>query len=306
MTKPPKVSIGLVVYNHAAFIEECLDSIRLQTYPQIELLVSDDCSRDNTVDIIRNYQEKHPDFTFTFFTQEKNLGVTSNCNFLFERMTGDYIGGFSGDDIMLPERIACQVEALENKPKASFSYSNCEWFLSKTNKKICNHFGWFQKPPRNIEDIISDFTIPTPTLLMRRDKAPAGFYDQRLKNCSDFLFTVQLALSGEAVYVPKTLVRYRKHDSSIMANDFCLDDRKKLIEIYSELFSEHPRMKNAINAYKAVYYYAVICEAFVRRDFKTGLSQLPKVLPRCFSSIKWLLRDANIALCFIKGLRKKS
>lgn len=300
----PKVSIGVITYNHANFIGECLDSIRLQSYLNIQLIVSDDGSKDDTAAVIEAYAAKYPDFVFEFVKQPHNLGISKNCNFVFDRTDGEYFVFFAGDDVMLPQKIERQVVALQANPKASFSYSDCEWFLSSSGRKICNHFGLLQKPPKVVADIVADFTIPTPTMMVRRSAMPAEHYDERLEYFSDFMLAVRLMMVGDAIYIPEVLVRYRKHSQSIMAQNMCVNDRVVLMKLFKGLFGNDPEMNVAIEKYRKIYFYAVISDAFKNKNYKQGFLLLPKLFPSCFLSVKWLVRDLKLLQMFAQSLLK--
>lgn len=75
MVTLPKVSIGIITYNHEHFLAECLDSVLAQTYPNFEITIADDCSKDRTHDIALEYARKHPDRIKRVIRSEKNLGM---------------------------------------------------------------------------------------------------------------------------------------------------------------------------------------------------------------------------------------
>lgn len=302
MSETPQVSIGIITYNHGQFITECLDSIRLQTYPNIELVISDDGSKDDTADVIRHYALQYPDFKFRFVAQPQNLGISKNSNFVFDQTDGEYFACFAGDDIMMPQKIERQVKALQNNLQASFCYSDCEWFHSASGRTICNHFGFLQKPPRTIADVVSDFTIPTPTMMVRRSLVPVEKYDERLKYFSDFMMAVRLMQVGEAIFIPDVLVKYRKHSGSIMSQNMCVEDRAILLTLFKDLFGRDPVMEAAMIKYKTIYFYAAIAEAFKNKEYKQGGKLLPKLFPTCLLSVKWFIRDVKLCQVFLQSL----
>lgn len=96
----PKISIIVPVYNCEKYLERCLDSIRNQTYENIEVITVDDGSSDRSAEIAKSYAEK--DTRFHYYYKE-NGGVSSTRNFALDRVTGDYIGFVDGDDEILPD-----------------------------------------------------------------------------------------------------------------------------------------------------------------------------------------------------------
>lgn len=101
--KQPLVSVTVITYNSSKTVLETLDSIKAQTYQNIELIVSDDCSTDDTVELCRNWIEQNRDrFVRTeILTVEKNTGVAGNCNRAETACEGEWVKPIAGDDILL-------------------------------------------------------------------------------------------------------------------------------------------------------------------------------------------------------------
>lgn len=294
----PKVSIGLITYNHADFIVECLDSIRNQTYQNIELFISDDCSSDNTQAIIQSYMERYPGLVAEFLPQPTNIGISRNCNILLERFTGKYGHIFSGDDIMLPEKTSLQVKALEENPDAVLCFTNIEWFWSGTNKKISNHFGWLQQPSTKLEDIIADFSIPTPSCMISLKKCSGLSYNLDLKYVNDFLFVAEVMLRGRAIYLDEVTVRYRKHKNSLTMKNYFYQDRCKVVELFK---ARMPREYGpSIKKYAKIVEYSLVMELIANGKKKEALKRMRLLFPQAISSPKWL---ARLSLCFLKMVK---
>lgn len=112
MQNTPLVSIICLCYNHSEFVEESLNSVINQTYKNVELLIADDCSSDNSVEVIQNWLKKNPGITFVRNT--KNLGNTKTFNSLFELAKGEYFIDLAADDILLEDCIEKQIRAFQN------------------------------------------------------------------------------------------------------------------------------------------------------------------------------------------------
>lgn len=98
----PLVSIVVITYNSAKFVLETLESAKAQTYQNIELIISDDCSTDNTVNLCQNWltQNKSRFVRTELVTVEKNTGVPANCNRGVKVSDGDWIKLIAGDDVL--------------------------------------------------------------------------------------------------------------------------------------------------------------------------------------------------------------
>ena len=291
-TSCPKVSIGVISYNDEAFIEECLDSIRLQNYPNLEVFVSEDASSDNSFKKIQEYDQKHPGFITGLYSQPENLGISRHCNFLIDKMSGDYIEIFSGDDIMLPGKLKKQVEVMEQNSKAALCFTNMEWFRSESGRKICNHFGFLQKPSTRLADAIADFHIPTPTLLVRRSLLDDIRYSTDLTYINDFYYVVELMQQGSALYLPDITVRYRKHKNSATLKNYFYKDRLKIVEMFRKNLPLS--YAAAIEKYEYTVYYAKIMELIQEKKRMGALKLFPHLIPAAFSSPKWCIRSGAI------------
>ena len=118
----PLVSVIIASYNHAPYIEASIHSVLAQTYPHIELLVVDDGSSDDSVALIARLQKLHG---FDFRAQV-NQGLSRTLNEAIGRAQGELIVPFGSDDIMRPQRIAAQVEYLQDKPEVGICAANVE------------------------------------------------------------------------------------------------------------------------------------------------------------------------------------
>lgn len=116
------VTVIIASYNHGPYIEESILSVVNQTYPNIELLVVDDGSSDDSVERIQRLQALHG---FDFRVQQ-NMGLTHTLNSAIARAQGSLIAPFGSDDIMMPDRIAIQVEYMADKPEVGICAGNIE------------------------------------------------------------------------------------------------------------------------------------------------------------------------------------
>lgn len=122
----PLLSIVVPVYNHAAYIEECIASILAQetSFP-IEVLIGEDCSTDDTRAILKRLEATLPDYV-TIFYRDENLGAVCNGEDLYSRATGAYLAELEGDDFYLDRhKLQKQVDFLEAHPEYVATYTNC-------------------------------------------------------------------------------------------------------------------------------------------------------------------------------------
>lgn len=202
------VSIMIPVYNAESFIAECIDSILCQSYKNIELIIGDDFSTDNTVSVVESYLKI--DDRIKFIKNNKNLGITRNCNNILLSCRGNYVVLFAGDDVMLPGKIEKQLKFMLENSELSMSYHSVELFQSETNKTIEYTDDKFKF--RNVYSIIEKMGIPGPMSIMVKTSAlPEGFFNDNFKYVSDWILQIEIAINGPIGYFEGVWCRYRKY-----------------------------------------------------------------------------------------------
>lgn len=233
----PVVTVIIASYNHAPYIEQSILSVLNQTYSNIELLVVDDGSSDDSVERIRRLQALHG---FDFRVQQ-NQGLTNTLNGAIARAKGSLIVPFGSDDIMLPERIATQVAYLDGKPEVGICAGNIELIDSDGNLFPENRQRR-EVPFRRLD--FDDMFLerkpypPAPTLMIRREALEkVGGFDPNIR-LEDLLIELKITHAGYFIDgLNVVMARYRKHaTNSYKNNRFMIDN---ILRTYA-LFSEHP------------------------------------------------------------------
>jgi len=138
MENQPLVSVPVITYNSSKYVIETLESIKAQTYQNLELIVSDDCSTDNTVELCRNWIDKNKGrFVRTeLLTVEKNTGVSGNCNRAQEACRGEWVKGIAGDDLLVPECVEVCIKYVTDYPNTIFLFGRQKAFGAEEER--CN------------------------------------------------------------------------------------------------------------------------------------------------------------------------
>ena len=120
----PSVSICIPTYNSAKFLRECLDSIVNQTYPNKEIIISDNASTDETEKIVKEFVKK---YKVKYYRNKKNIGAEANFTRCIELAIGEFIAIFHSDDFYKPDMIQKEVQAFQDNPLvgAVFTLSDC-------------------------------------------------------------------------------------------------------------------------------------------------------------------------------------
>ena len=220
------VSIICLCHNQEAFLAEALQSVWAQTYPHIEMIVVDDASTDNSVEVIKSLLKDKPEIPF--IANESNIGNCTSFNKALELSSGEYIIDFSLDDVMHPERVASQVAFFESlTADYGVVYSNA-LYVDKDGKFLRDHFSESFAAPRGdiYTKLISTWFIPPPTMMFRRHVIlELGGYDETLAY-EDFDFWVRSARNYKYAYQPQVLTSIRKHSSSFSTRAYARGDKQ--------------------------------------------------------------------------------
>lgn len=202
----PKVSIVCRTYNHEAIIGETIDSVLAQTFQDWELIVSDDCSKDATVEKVKSYNDKR----IRLLTSEKNIGIIANLNKVISACKGEYISILDGDDVYYPEKIAKQVKFLDENPDygAVFSYIdfiNDGKFRDVLDKMINVPAGSREQMIRKI--FLKNNYMAFPTEMFRKEFAID--FPENMIAMADCRFHIKMLLKTKIKVLEEPLVKYR-------------------------------------------------------------------------------------------------
>lgn len=222
MISYPLVTIGVPNYNYGQYILGTLNSVAAQTYPNIELIIVDDVSSDNSVDIIENWiQNYRGKIKISFIKNQSNLGLTKVCNIILKAANGKYFQPLDADDKILPKKIEAQVGVLENSVNTAMVYSNSQVIDGSgqvTNPDYFNriHYNKDRMPSGKIfNDLLIFNFISLPSVLISTQYArEAGGFDESLQ-VQDYYLWLRLSEKYEIKYVEGTYAQYRVHDTSM-------------------------------------------------------------------------------------------
>lgn len=214
------VSLVITNYNRAKYLRECLESIRLQTYPHWEIIFVDDASTDDSVQVVREWMEEHRDMwsedrQTVILTLPRNIGFAGAINAGFYLARGEYIAVQDSDDYSDRERFAKQVEYLQNHPLVDLVGTNYYAFPdhAPAEKKLATWIRYGEEIRRVYGR--GGHCVCHGTILFR-----GKLFDQiggptrRISGAEDYEFIAK-ALNSKAQIdnLPEPLYYYRVHDS---------------------------------------------------------------------------------------------
>ncbi len=236
----PLVSVCIPAYNSAVYLKRTMESVLCQTYRNIELVVVDDCSKDNTLEVA----EALKDPRIRIVKNEKNLGMTGNWNKCLAEAKGDYIKLICADDILYEDSIKKELGVLLAHPAVTLAMSDTA-LIDENGKRT----GCFKRYPRaGLLDgkkiakraliFKSFFGAPCNTLFPRNSYEKAGGFDPRFPYILDFDLWLRMACLGKIYVIREELNGFRVRNDSNTGN-LINDDRKTYNEEHRQLLKKH-------------------------------------------------------------------
>ncbi len=280
-----KVIIVILTYNLEKYISQTLDSVLNQktTYPY-KILVGDDCSTDNTPEILKEYQQKYPD-KIEIRLSDKNLGCLGNGNRLFDGLQSEYFSLLDGDDIWLDdEHLQKQIDFLENHKEYTIVAANTQYLKNDKPADLLIDKKFLGKT-FTFDDFVEDrcpYFHPSTTIfrnIIYKNGLPACYKDAEntFENCAlrgDDFRRIQHLQEGKVYIMPEVLSYYRIHDTGIWQS---ASENKRKIEGAIEYnflrkYYKDTKYFDAINKEFANFYSEMMRHLIVNSNFVNNFS----------------------------------
>ena len=282
----PLVSIIVVTYNSSLWVRDTLDSVSAQTYPNYELIVTDDCSTDNTVEVCRHWIEKHKDSNKKIMLVEavKNTGVAGNCNRGLAEAHGEWLKFIAGDDMLAPTAIEDYIDYVTTHPNVRHMIAKSVHFTGQFRESDLQN-------PTEVSPYLyrEEATVKFQYKVIRRmffGSGPTYFINtQLLKNVGGFderfpmqedypLFIKMIGVGHKMVFMDKVTVYYREGNDSVShAKDMGAIFSKNRVRIVSEYKFKY-REESLSGLWKWFHYYSLWLDSAIIKAGNTY--HLPK------------------------------
>lgn len=292
MTEAPLVTIVTPSYNQAEFLEETIESVLAQEYPNLEYIIVDGGSNDGSVEIIRRYEDR-----LAWWVSEPDGGQAAALNKGFARGTGELLGWINSDDTLLPHAISRAAEVLAGDPELLFVYGAVIEIDDRSRR-----VGYSPPVHADVDDMVRrcNYAIGQQgSLFRRRALEQVGPLNEDSHWLFDTEFFLRIILAGNVARIDDALATYRLHaDSKTMGGP--LIKAGDYVRMYDGLFAGDtlPRELRPLedegrsNAYlwAATLYYNGRENALARKYLLRGLRLHPRNL-----SLRtlWLLAKAS-------------
>lgn len=267
------VSIVVVTYRSSATIVETLESIKAQTYKNIELIVSDDCSPDSTIEVAQMWiDENYKRFVYAEIVKsEKNTGVSGNCNRGIARSHGEWIKSIAGDDLLIPTAIEEYVKFVSTHPeKVRMCVCDVEPFVVEgevPDRIVKAYKNFFEKESEPYEQqkkrVMTSLVFVGPAYFYSRELYDEiGGFSDKYGCAEEWPFVYRIIMAGNRIYaLNKKLVRYRVSPNSLCnsRDDRGLGNQRVFDGMYRHFFDypfkEFLRKGDLLSAWHYALYY---------------------------------------------------
>lgn len=222
MNSFPKITVITPSYNQGQYIEETILSIIDQGYPNLEYIIMDGGSTDNTVEVIKKYQDR-----ITYWVSEKDTGQSNAINKGLRKATGDIINWINSDDQLQPGALMAIARHFMANPDAVIVHGRIEYFGETKNYYSTN------LPAQDLHiKYVSHICMPQPaSFFHRRLIDEQGYLDETLHFSMDTDLFMRAGLHYKLVQVEEVIARFRLHGNSKSVSAFSktfLSDNKKI------------------------------------------------------------------------------
>jgi len=198
----------MTVFNGSVYLKEAIDSVLNQTYRSFEFLIIDDCSTDNSRELIKSYKDSR----IRLIENKSNIGLTRSLNFGLKQANSKYIARLDQDDIAMENRIDRQISYLKQHPHIVLLGTWCQ-FIDEMGNPIA-HFS----PPTTHQEIVDTFifynSFMHSSVMFNRDSVlSVGGYPEDFSYSQDNALWLHLSNLYQVAILPENLVQLRKHSN---------------------------------------------------------------------------------------------
>lgn len=225
----PLVSVLVPLYNHARYVNRCLDSVLEDGHPRIEIIIIDDGSKDNSAALAQQWFDGHDPVVIERFELESrpNRGVTRTLNELVAKARGDFVILLASDDYLLPGGIAARLEYLRLHPAKLAVFGDCIVVDDDGNKTYDSgiadlndgHIECLMRDDLLALELIFNWCVPGPGFMARRELYDQiGLYDENL-TVEDWDMYLRITARGSLGFTPGPVAAYRYHGGNSVINE---------------------------------------------------------------------------------------
>jgi glycosyltransferase involved in cell wall biosynthesis len=248
----PRVSVVMTAYNGSRHLREAIESILRQTFRDFEFLIIDDASTDDTVAIVRGYDDPR----IRLIENGTNLGISRTRNIGIENARGEYLAALDHDDVSLPERLEREVAFLDSRPDVVLVGTGAKLL---EDGRLSDYYDPIPEPHLLHWALMTRCPLIHSSICMRTSvlRAHALEYRAQYPCAEDFDLYHQLARIGKLVCLPDRLTIYREHGANtgtLQGNLMSERGQAFLLEVYRELLGPGVAREDVERVWRIITY----------------------------------------------------
>ncbi len=232
-------------FNYARYLPLAINSVLSQSYSDLELIITDDCSTDNSREIVEHW--KRLDGRVVPVLHDVNRGLAGARNSGLAVSSGEFVALCDADDIWLPDKLKTQMECFRTRPELGLVHSDSAIIDSDGNLTGQRFSSLFHRNGQvtsgNLfEELCQRNFLCVPTVILRREAIQyAGGFDKTLRSLEDWVCWTKVSTQYPFLYVDDALVQYRIHGAGLSSNSKNMaDNRVKALQILLDSVSDIP------------------------------------------------------------------
>lgn len=316
MNSYPLITVIALCYNHAQYVIESLEGIRNQTYQPIDLIIMDDCSKDNSVEIINKWILEHQ-IDCRFIPHQKNVGICKSLNEALTFAKGEFVAITATDDVWLADKLEQQIKIFQSHgPTLGVVYSDALQIDGKGQLLdglfINSHRTFSKMPEGNIfSTLIEGNFIPAPSVLIRRScYDTVGKYDEEL--CyEDYEMWLRISRNYTFAFCPVISTKYRFLENSLsrkMSKELSFQRHESDFKISKKFLEQEGLTKADRNKLKQtlshnVFYLTGFNCSHIMEHLKYAMKTNPRIITFILLVLNALKTPAKAQKTIIEYLR---
>ncbi len=282
-----RISVVIPSYNAAPYLGEAIESVLAQGRDDVEIIVVNDGSTDNTAEVARKYGDR------IVYIEQDNQGVAGARNTGILAAQGDYIALLDADDAYYPGALDNMAGYLDQHPDIGLVCGDLMMFDETGDLHLASASGGKPQNPANFRWEVATYNLNNSAVMVRREAFDkVGLFEPRLRIGEDWMMWVVMARRYNMAYIDAPLARYRLHGKNVSARQAEMDASNRLA---SKLVVESPYFHEYPPHFRAKLLYFRFATAWHSEPKPKAFSYLLRALwtdPRQIGYLKKILRDA--------------
>lgn len=278
----PKISVIIPTYNRAHLISRAIQSVLDQTYRDLEIIVVDDGSADNTEEVIKSFKNEK----IRYLQHNKNKGASAARNTGIRASRGEYIAFQDSDDEWFPDKLEKQIKAFNNSsPEVGVVYSG--FYRVEGDKKIYvpNDDRFTYKEGNIHGELLKGNFVGTPAVLIKKECFErVKYFDEYIPALEDWELWIEISKHYHFKYIDEPLLNSYSTPNSVNLN------QKNLLKAREIILKNHLNDFSKSKKILSEHYFYIAVELCSNGDFKNGRSYLIKAVKTNYLNVNAILR----------------